>query len=90
MFPAFGIDAEGTIFPGAADNALGVGKLMAVAEVIGHMNPKPRRSIIFIATTGEEYGDLGAVYWLNHPTWPLAKVTAEINYDGSILEVWDS
>jgi len=52
VFATFGIDPEGTIFPGAADNALGVGKLMAVAEVIGHMNPKPRRSIIFIATTG--------------------------------------
>ncbi len=87
-YDAFGIDTEGTIYPGAADNALGVGKLVAMAEVFARMNPKPRRSLIFIATTGEEYGDLGAEYWLKHPTWPLEKVAADVNYDGSILEVW--
>ena len=87
-YDAFGIDEEGTVYPGAADNALGVGKLLAMAEVFARMKLKPRRSLIFIATTGEEYGDLGAVYWLNHPTWPLEKVAADINYDGSILEVW--
>lgn len=83
-----GIDTEGTIYLGAADNALGVGKLVALTEVFAKMNPKPRRSIVFMATTGEEYGDLGAEYWLKHPTWPLEKVSANINYDGSILEVW--
>jgi Zn-dependent M28 family amino/carboxypeptidase len=87
-YDAFGIDTEGTIYPGAADNALGVGKLVAIAEVLAKMNPKPRRSIIFIATTGEEYGDLGAEYWLNHSKWPTTKLAADINYDGSILEVW--
>ncbi len=87
-YDAFGIDEGGTIYPGAADNALGVGKLLAMAEVFVRMKLKPRRSLIFIATTGEEYGDLGVVYWLNHPTWPLEKVAADINYDGSILEVW--
>lgn len=87
-YDAFGIDSEGTIYLGAADNALGVGKLIAMAEVLAQMDPKPRRSIIFIATTGEEYGDLGAEYWLKHPTWQLEKVAADINYDGSILEVW--
>jgi len=87
-YDAFGIDTEGTIYPGAADNALGVGKLVAMAEVFARLTPKPRRSIIFIATTGEEYGDLGTEHWLQHPTWPLEKVAANINYDGSILEVW--
>lgn len=87
-YDAFGIDTEGTIYPGASDNALGVGKLVALAEAFGKLNPKPRRSIIFMATTGEEYGDLGAEYWLRHPTWPIEKVAADINFDGSILEVW--
>lgn len=84
----FGKDTEGTIYPGAADNALGVGKMLAIAEVIAKLNPKPRRSIIFIATTGEEYDDLGAEYWLLHPTWPLDRVAANINFDGSIPELW--
>ena len=61
---------------------------MALAEAFAKLSPKPRRSIIFIATTGEESGDLGAEYWLQHPTWPLNKVAADINFDGSVLEVW--
>ena len=87
-YDAFSITSDGTIYPGAADNALGVGKLLAMAEVFAQMNPKPRRTLIFIATTGEEYGDLGAEYWLAHPTWSLERTAADINYDGSITEVW--
>jgi hypothetical protein len=68
-YDAFGIDTEGTIYPGAADNALAVGKLVAMAEVFASLSQKPRRSIIFIATTGEEYGNVGAQYWLRHSTW---------------------
>src|SRR5207244_13639056 len=30
-----------------------------------------RSSTIFLAVTGEEYGLLGAEYWVRHPTWPL-------------------
>ena len=86
-YDAFGIDTEGIVYPGAMDNAAGVGKLIAMAESVVTMNPKPRRSIIFFATTGEEYGDLGADYWLAHPTWPLEKIAADINYDCGI-DVW--
>ena len=87
-YDAFGMDTEGRIYPGASDNALGVGKLVALAEAFGRLSPKPRRSIIFMATTGEEYGDLGAEYWLQHPTWPVEKIAADINFDGGALEVW--
>ena len=87
-YDGFGIDYEGTVYPGAADNALGVGKLIAMAEVFAGMAPRPRRSIIFIATTGEEYRMLGAEYWLKHPTWPIEKVAANINYDGIGTESW--
>lgn len=87
-YDAYGIDPRGTIFPGAADNALGVGKLLAVAAQFAKQSPRPRRTIIFIATTGEEYGDLGIAYWLRHPTVPLANVAANLNFDGSVTEVW--
>src|SRR5436190_5770184 len=87
-YDAFGLDTDGTVYPGAADNALGVGKLLALAEVFGKMTPKPRRSIIFSAWTGEEYVDLGSKHWLQHPTWPLEKVAANINYDGIGTDVW--
>ena len=87
-YDAFGIDFDGTIHPGAADNALGVGKLVALAEAFAGMPQKPRRSIIFMSPTGEEYNDLGSEYWLQHPTWPLEKVAANITYDGIGLDVW--
>ena len=87
-YDAYGIDTDGTIYPGAADNALGVGKLVANAEALTKAKVKPRRSVIFIALTGEEYGLLGAEYWVKHPTWPLEKVAANINYDGIGTDVW--
>lgn len=87
-YDAYGIEPDGTIYPGAADNALGVGKLVAIAEAVSKMKTKPRRSMIFIALTGEEYGLLGAEYWLQNPTWKLENVAANINYDGIGTDVW--
>lgn len=91
-YDAYGIESDGRIFPGAADNALGVGMITSVAEGIVKAFPKPaarpRRSIIFLAVTGEEYGLFGSEYWVAHPTWPLAKVAADINFDGIGTEVY--
>jgi len=87
-YDAYGIDSDGTIYPGAADNAIGVAKLVAIAEALVKSKVKPRRSIIFLAVTGEEYGLLGAAYWVKHPTWPIERVAANINYDGIGTEVW--
>ena len=87
-YDAYGIDLDGTVYPGAADNALGIGKLVAIAEGFAKAKQKPRRSVIFLAVTGEEYGLLGAEHWVKHPTWPLEKVAADINFDGIGTEVW--
>lgn len=90
-YDAYGIDG-GHIYPGAADNALGVGTITSVAEAILKAFPKPasrpRRSIIFLAVTGEEYGLFGSEYWVQHPTWPLEKVAADINFDGIGTEIY--
>ena len=91
-YDAYGIDGAGTIFPGAADNALGTATIGAIAEGFVKAYPKPterpRRSIIFLAVTGEEYGLLGAEHWVRNPTWPLEKVAANINFDGTGTEVY--
>lgn len=86
-YDAYGIDG-GRIYPGAADNALGTATIAAIAEAFAKLTPRPRRSIIFLAVTGEEYGLLGAEHWAQHPTWPLDKVTADINFDGIGTEVY--
>ena len=91
-YDAYGIESDGRIFPGAADNALGVGTITSVAEALVKAFPKPnerpRRSIIFLAVTGEEYGLFGSEYWVQHPTWPIEKVAADINFDGIGTEVY--
>jgi hypothetical protein len=91
-YDAYGIEGDGTIYPGAADNALGTATIIAIAEAFVKAFPKPesrpRRSIIFLAVTGEEYGLLGAEHWVRNPTWPLSKIAADINYDGIGTEVY--
>jgi hypothetical protein len=86
-YDAYGLGKDGKIYPGAADNALGVGEMIAAAEALVK-GPKPRRTVIFLAVTGEEYGLLGAKYWTEHPTWPLASVVADLNCDGMGTEVY--
>jgi hypothetical protein len=81
-YDAFGTASDGRIYFGAADDALGVGIVMSIAEAFAKTNPRPRRSIIFLAVTGEEHGLLGAQYWVKHPTWPIEKVAADIQFDG--------
>jgi hypothetical protein len=87
-YDAYGIDSENRIFPGAADNALGVAEITAMAEALTKSPVKPRRSVIFLAVTGEEHGLLGAEYWVAHPTWPIDKVAADLNFDGIGTEVY--
>jgi hypothetical protein len=87
-YDAYGKDEQGRIFPGAADNALGVAMITAIAEGFAKAKDRPRRSIIFLAVTGEEYGLLGAEYWARNPTWPIEKVAADLNYDGIGTEIY--
>jgi hypothetical protein len=87
-YDAFGIEPSGLIYPGAADNALGIGEITAIAETFIKSNIKPRRSIIFLAVTGEEHGLLGAEHWVKNPTWPIEKIAADLNFDGIGTEVY--
>jgi Zn-dependent M28 family amino/carboxypeptidase len=46
---------------------------------------KPRRSVLFVATTGEEKGLRGADYFANNPTVPLHAIVADINLDEILM-----
>lgn len=87
-YDAYGTGTDGRIYPGAADNALGVGELIAIAEGYQKLASPPRRSIVFLAVTGEEYGMLGSEYWTKNPTWKLKKIAADVNLDGIGTEVY--
>ena len=72
---------EGDIHHGADDNASGTAALIELARRLSSQNPKPRRTIIFIAFSGEEEGLIGSNYYVNHPVMPIANTIAMINMD---------
>ncbi len=74
-----------SIYNGAYDNASGVSLLLEVAEAFSKLDPAPRRGALFIATTAEEAGLLGARYYVQHPLVPLDNTVAELNVDGANL-----
>jgi Zn-dependent M28 family amino/carboxypeptidase len=65
---------------GALDNASGIGAMLEVARLFAE-GKRPRRSILFLATTGEEKGLKGADYFANNPTVPASAIVADINID---------
>ena len=87
-YDAYGVGADNRIYHGAADNALGVAEMLAVAEAMSKAATKPRRSVIFIAVTGEEYGGFGSDYWVKNPTWNIKQVAANLNLDGMGTEIY--
>ena len=89
-YDAYGISSDGRIFHGAADNALGVGEVISIVEAFARSSARPRRSIVFLIVTGEEYGLLGSEYWIDHPTWKIKQVAANLNFDGMGTEVYGS
>ncbi len=72
---------EGEVHHGADDNASGVAGVLELARSFSLGKPKPRRSIVFIAFSGEEEGLLGSNFYVNHPVVPLASTVAMINMD---------
>jgi Zn-dependent M28 family amino/carboxypeptidase len=65
---------------GAVDNASGIAALLEIARALAQ-GPRPRRDILFLATTAEEMGLLGAEYFAARPPVPLASIVAAINMD---------
>ncbi len=66
---------------GTVDNATGLAGLLEIAEAFAHRAPKPHRSVLFIATTLDETGLIGARYYVSHPLVPLSHTVADINLD---------
>lgn len=74
--------AGDSIYNGVYDNAIGTAAVLELAGAVSKMEMKPKRSIIFLLTTGEEHGLLGSIYYIDHPVVPLYKTIANINIDG--------
>jgi Zn-dependent M28 family amino/carboxypeptidase len=68
------------IYNGAMDDASGDASLIEIARAMRDAKATPRRSILFLAVTGEEKGELGSQYFAGHPT-VKGKIVANINMD---------
>ena len=69
------------IYNGAMDNASGIASVLEVARMFKESGARPKRSVIFLAVTAEEKGELGSRYFAAHPTVPFGQIIADINLD---------
>jgi Zn-dependent M28 family amino/carboxypeptidase len=68
------------IYNGAMDDASGIASLLEISRMMKEQNAKPKRSVVFLAVTGEEKGLQGSRYFAGHPT-VKGDIIADINMD---------
>jgi Zn-dependent M28 family amino/carboxypeptidase len=81
-----GLTTSGTdkVNNGADDDGSGTTGVMALAKAYSKAKKAgkgPRRSILFLAVTGEEKGLLGSEWYSEHPVYPLSNTIANLNID---------
>ena len=69
-----------SIYNGAMDNVSGIASLIETAKALAS-GTHPKRSVVFIAFTGEEEGELGSQFYAHYPTVPRSQVIADLNMD---------
>jgi Zn-dependent M28 family amino/carboxypeptidase len=74
-----GMMGSETIFPGANDNASGIGMMLDLAKHYKE-NP-PKMSVVFIAFAAEEVGLIGSLFFTENPLVPLKKISLVVNLD---------
>ncbi|MDQ3750306.1 MAG: M28 family peptidase [Acidobacteriota bacterium] len=80
-------DKGDVIYNGALDNATGCASVLAIAEALTKLPApeRPKRSSVFLFTTAEEQGLLGAEWYARFPVFPTEKTAANVNIDGGNL-----
>lgn len=69
-----------SVYNGADDDASGVTAVLAIARAFARSSP-PKRTIMFMLTTGEEEGILGTRWYVQHPAFPLSSMVAEMEVE---------
>lgn len=75
-------EGEDGIYNGAVDNATGCAVLLEIARAFGRMAETPKRAILFALVGAEESGLIGSAYYAAHPTVPMGRTAANLNFDG--------
>ena len=65
---------------GADDDASGVIAVIEMAKALRN-GPRPKRTIVFMAITGEEVGGFGTRWYIAHPVRPLEKTVVDLNVE---------
>ncbi|MCA1633684.1 MAG: M28 family peptidase [Acidobacteria bacterium] len=74
--------AEGDcVFNGANDDGSGTVAVVEIASALSALNPRPKRSILFITFFGEELGLVGSRFYGRNPLVPLSKTVAQVNME---------
>jgi aminopeptidase YwaD len=83
-----GWGGEGSLKPdtvaihhGADDNASGTSGMLELAQWFASSKTALKRTMVFMAFSGEEEGLLGSGYYVNHPIIPLEKTVVMLNMD---------
>ncbi len=72
--------AGDSIYNGADDDASGTAAVMLVARALA-AGPRPARTVVFLAATGEEVGLVGTRWYIRHPAWPLARTVGNLEIE---------
>lgn len=69
-----------SIYNGADDDASGVTAVLEIARQFAK-GPRPKRTVVFAATTGEEVGLVGTNWYIAHPALPLEQMVANLEIE---------
>jgi hypothetical protein len=79
------VDQPDKIANGAMDNAAGIATMLEAARAFIDSGRRPKRSILFVALTGEEKGLYGSEYLAKYPEPAGRKLVANVNLDEPML-----
>lgn len=74
----------GKVYNGADDDGSGTVGMMEIAKAFmkaKEAGSSPKRTIVFLANSGEEKGLLGSSYYVDHPLFPLENTVCDLNID---------
>jgi len=75
-----GVEGD-SIWNGADDDASGTIGVVELAEAFAMLQPRPKRSLIFLAVSGEEKGLWGSGHYADNPSVPVEQLVANLNAD---------
>ena len=70
-----------SIYNGADDDASGTIAVVEMAEAFAKLEPRPKRSLMFLTVSGEERGLWGSDYFADHSPVPVSQIIANLNTD---------